>query len=379
MAASSKLLTTSRPLHAWTRLSTVLLLLMNCAASAVCSATLQEPQPPAESPDGKSSPAAPLVGAGKQEESSIPARELHTLNGHTDWVSAVAFSPDGERLASVSWDKTARIWDVDTGEPLLVLPPMKSELNSVAFSPAGNKLALVGFDHTVTIVDGETGKLLTTLEGRIGPPVTFSRDGKQLTAISASREKMEAVVAVWDTTSGKRIKVLPGYSGAGEHCERVVLSPNQLYHAVTINNSQGEGIKMKIMETLHEGSVHENLTLEGAWLPLNFSPNGNWLALATKDNVVKLLSMTGDPSMRSIATSVSNITDVTFSPNGQWLATTSQDTTARIWDVDSGVQRFSLKGHKHSISCVVFSHDGTRLATSSFDNTVKIWTLTSDP
>ncbi len=257
---------------------------------------------------------------------------------------------------------------------------MESELNSVAFSPAGNKLAIVGFDHTVTIVDGETGQLLTTLEGRIGPPVTFSRDGKQLTSISASREKKEAVVAVWDTTSGKRIKILPGYNGANEYCERVVFSPSGFHHAVTILNSQGEGIKMKIMETLpHDGSVHEILTLDGAWLPLNFSPDEKCLAVITKDNVVRLLSMTSESSMRSIATSVSNVTDVTFSPNGRWLATAIQNTTVRIWNVDSGVERFILKGHKHSISCVAFSRDGMRLATSSFDNIVKIWTLTSDP
>src|SRR5437762_3196020 len=79
---------------------------------------------------------------------------LQTLNGHTDWVYSVAFSPDDQRLASASYDKTVRILDDATGE--LQQPPLEAHrdsVNSVAFSPDGQRLASASHDTTIRIWD----------------------------------------------------------------------------------------------------------------------------------------------------------------------------------------------------------------------------------
>src|SRR5262249_51630473 len=102
-----------------------------------------------------------------------------TLAGHAGWVMSVAFSPDGQRLASASQDQTAKIWDSATGEELLTLKGHAGPVNGVAFSPDGQRLASGSVDRTVRIWDSATGKELFALKGHSGAVhgVAFGPDG----------------------------------------------------------------------------------------------------------------------------------------------------------------------------------------------------------
>ena len=75
------------------------------------------------------------------------------LNGHTDSVQSVAFSWDGQRLASASADNTVKVWDAATGQESLTLKGHTSEVNSVAFSLDGKRLASASTDKTVKVWD----------------------------------------------------------------------------------------------------------------------------------------------------------------------------------------------------------------------------------
>lgn len=83
---------------------------------------------------------------------------LQTLEGHTDYVYSVAFSPDGKQIVSGSWDNTVRLWDAATGAVLQILEGHTSYVNSVAFSPDGNMLPTL---HTSDcwIAEGEANIL----------------------------------------------------------------------------------------------------------------------------------------------------------------------------------------------------------------------------
>lgn len=131
---------------------------------------------------------------------------LQTLEGHSDRVNSVAFSPNGSKLASASIDQTVRIWDVGTGQVEQTLMGHSLWVRSVTFSPDGSKLASASSDRTVQIWDVGTGQVEQTLEGL--------SDWVNSVAFSPDDSKSRPFYSVdmsgrWVTQNGSRILYLP--------------------------------------------------------------------------------------------------------------------------------------------------------------------------
>ncbi len=140
-----------------------------------------------------------------------PLPRVTNLEGHTYSVYSVAFSPDGKRLATGSDDKSAKIWDLDSGKALTTLEGHTSAVWSVAFSPDGKRLATGSLDKSAKIWDLDSGKALTTLEGHTKSvqSVAFSPDGKRLATGSADNS-----AKIWDLDSGKALTTLEGHTNS---------------------------------------------------------------------------------------------------------------------------------------------------------------------
>src|SRR3954469_20012450 len=90
-----------------------------------------------------------LYAAGIHE--GARGRFVHTLTGHSANVVSVAFSPDGRRLATASYDRTTKLWDVQTGQDVFTLLGHTAGLACLAFSPDGNQIVTGGFDATARV------------------------------------------------------------------------------------------------------------------------------------------------------------------------------------------------------------------------------------
>ncbi len=148
------------------------------------------------SPDGRRLAISPL----NQPEVGIwdlqSGRQYQTLKRHLDRVGGVAFSPDGAQLATASWDRTLRICDAITG--VEKLPPLRGHGGAalcVAYHPKGKRLASGSWDQTVRVWDTETGEETLCLYGHTRPvrAVAFSPDGNVLVSTSD-----DGTVRIWD-------------------------------------------------------------------------------------------------------------------------------------------------------------------------------------
>jgi WD40 repeat protein len=295
-------------------------------------------------------------------------RELLTLNGHTEAVFGVCFSPDGSRLASASWDNTVKIWDSKSGQELLTLKGHTEGISRVCFSPDGIRLASASADHTVKVWDSRSGLELLTFKQHTGPVagVCFSPDGTRLA--SAGGE-----VKVWDSTSGKELFTLKGQtSGAGS----VSFSPDGSRLAFS-----GADRTVKVWDCI---SGQEPLTFKGHTGTVSgvcFSPDGTRLASASNDRTVKVWDSHSGQELLTLQGHSQWVLGVCFSPDGIRLASVSgmseMPGEIKVWDSTTGQELLTLKGHTSSVIGISFNPDGTRLASAGgFTNMpaeVKVW------
>jgi WD40 repeat protein len=159
---------------------------------------------------------------------SVASRELlRTLDGHTNLIWDVAFSPDGRRLVSASADQTARVWDVKTGRELVRMRDHAQVVQEARFSPDGRRIASTSDDSTVKVWDADTGEVLHTLRGHAVTTagVAFSRDGRRIASSS-----LDGTVKIWDATGGEELLTL---RGPGRGVFSVVFGPEDQWLAAT--------------------------------------------------------------------------------------------------------------------------------------------------
>ena len=290
------------------------------------------------------------------------------LTGHNGEVTSVAFSPDGKTLASGSADASVRLWDVTTGRPIgQPLTGHNGEVTSVAFSPDGKTLASGSYDGTVRLWDVATGRPIRqplTVHNSWVFSVAFSPDGKTLASGNA-----DGTVRLWDVATGRPVgQPLTGHTG---EVFSVAFSPD----GKTLASGNGSDRTVRLWNVTTGRPIGQPLTGHTGWVfSVAFSPDGRTLASGSDDRTVRLWDVTtGRPIGQPLTGHTGAVTSVAFSPDGRTLASGSDDRTVRLWNVTTS----RAIGHTGAVASVAFSPDGRTLASGSDDETVRLWNVTS--
>jgi WD40 repeat protein/serine/threonine protein kinase len=336
---------------------------------------------------------------------------VRVLRGHSRGISDLAFSPDGQQLASGSadsirlWDPATgrqlfvlgveenpllqysadskrlistetggknRLWDATSGKLIDVLGPSWWRGRAVHFSRDGKRIAAV-YDRFVWLFDGATGKKLADLGPHEWPvdAASFSPDGKRIIALRKERgPKLSApsAISLWDAEAGKQVAVLSEHKGeaayvfnaAGSRLATASFYPENLVRL-------WEAARGKLIRTM---TGHTNSIVDQS-----FSADGTKLVSASWDQTARLWDGNTGSEIAVLRGHTGQLRGATFSPDGRRVMTASKDRTMRLWDATNGDLIAVLHGHGDEVLTATYSPDGARLISSSKDGTVRIWDM----
>jgi WD40 repeat protein len=287
-----------------------------------------------------------------------------TLQGHTDQVGSVAWSPDGTRLAATGINGLVKVWQADHIDQPLTLYEPKRSAQTVAWSPNGKRLASTGRDNTINVWDPATQQVTLTLVGHTGGVWSLSWNPAGTRLASASRDK---TVKVWDTATGKELRTL-----------KALTAPNEPDHDMTAVAWSPDGACLASGDGFGVVAIWDPVTGESKELfkadPVNavsWSPDGTRLACASNRGIVRILDRsTGKPTIIHAHEDVAH--SVAWCPRGSRLASAGRDRTVKIWDATTGENLATCKGHTDWVVSLAWHRDGTRLASAGWDG-LKLW------
>jgi WD40 repeat protein len=351
-----------------TLLAIVAILQRNTARQEAAIATARQLAAQAELARGTSPETSALLSIESSRLAAVPENSLGihrtmpllrkavAILPHREAVEAVAFSPDMKLLATASEDRTARMFILPAGTPLLTY--LHGDLVSeVAFSPDGHYFATASWDGNANVMSAADPKHPVKLPHRWRvDSVSFSPDGKYLATGSWDKSARVFEVGTWKQVA--QVK-------HGDIVVNVAWDPSSRYVV-----SSGFDARANVFVAA-TGDVIHALQHNGAVHMAIFSPDGHYIAAASWDKTARVFeASTGEPVMRLDLPN--RVESVAFSPDSKYLLAGGDDNTARVFEVPSG-RELARVNHQLTVNAVAWAPDGRYAASGSADGTAAIF------
>jgi eukaryotic-like serine/threonine-protein kinase len=293
------------------------------------------------------------------------AKLLERCFRHGGEIHAVAFCPEGRRLATAGEDGATRLWDISTGSTLSAPLKHNGPVRAVVFSPDGKLVVTAGDDRTIRRWDALTGE-------PVGKPIhndspvallLFSPDGSRIAAASSPEEPF-----LWDTATG-----MPAHK-AHAHNTRVLavaFAPDGSTIAVACDDGA-----VCLLDPATGRPLGEPFSHGSAVCALAFDPSGRTLLTGSLDGNTQLWDITRQVTLVTLA-GQGAIRSLAFRPGGDAFAVVCEDGTARLWESATGRPIGEPLNQRSRVDCLAFRPDGTMVATGSLDGMVRLWCAAS--
>ena len=321
------------------------------------------------SPDGSKIACGPIYSNVVQIWDRASGRLIQEYRGHRTTIMQVEFAGTGNVLISSSLDKTVRIWDTTTGRERLQLPtPWPS---TFCLTPDGRTLALSNADHAIHLWDVSAGKEIKVLKVGIEASIrdgfdpialAFSADGKRLA--TSDQESLR----VWDVTSG-RLESSATNGVRGQPRAAFFDGSN-----VTVVSTAYNAPCTLWMQT--PGAEPRTLRVEPAEYALTaFAPNGRSLLFSSFGQGVRLWDTWSGNELKRFPGMQGDARAVAISRDGKLAAAGTAGSSLHVWDIASGKELSAAGAPAAALNSVAVTRKGQFVATTGADGAVRIWDL----
>ncbi|MGE5194834.1 MAG: protein kinase domain-containing protein [Deltaproteobacteria bacterium] len=301
---------------------------------------------------------------------------IRPLAGHKHEVTAVAISPDGRWLFTGDANGTGVLWDAATLKAVHRLQSHTRKIAAAAFLPDGSRLLTASLDNTVAQWDLSAGKELVPLVLKHPDAVSslaLVPGRRQVLTSCAGRH--HSLVQLWDLDRARVIEALP----IEEETSAVAVSGDGR-HALTVHSAKS-AVRLWQLESLREILAPREKGQVGAFLDLSRTRSLLWTATFSPDGDSILTVGGSDARLWDIQKGAERmsfspsgiVASAGFSPDGSRIVTGSWDNSARVWDASTARDVLKLVGHTRHVNSAVYSPDGAGILTASDDATAILW------
>ncbi len=284
---------------------------------------------------------------------------VYSLIGHRGFISSLSWRNDGKYLLTSSYDNTAKIWQVGTGQVVRTVTADNIDFNIASFSPDGKTFAVGGDDKLVRVFDSESGKLMRSLKGHneIVEALAYSPNGKML-----ATGDDEGGLRIWNA-NGEPIKILK----SGQSTIRQLgFSPNSASLATVGDNSvrlwTAPTWTAKVITSKDDRQVYSF-----AW-----DASGKRIAIAASDFVIRLIDLERNNAFALIGKHSDGINSVIWL-DPKTIVSGGVDGLVRGWDAGSKKQSFAFSGAPSRLKNAAYSNDSKMYATIANETDILIW------
>jgi len=294
--------------------------------------------------------------------SPSPSETLFTYSGHSGVVNAIAWSPNGARIASASVDKTVQVWGATDGSSVFTYHGHSAAVRDVAWQHSGQHIASGSRDKTVQIWNATNGSGAVILRERSLPinVITLSPDGTQIASATYD------TVRIWNIATQSTRMFLRGHT---DKINSIAWSPDGRVIATASSDRS-----VRLWDTANGGTSltykgHGDVVRAVAW-----SPNNHYVASASFDQTVQVWEAASGHLIYTYRGHIDHVNAVAWEPgSGSRIVSGSGDQTAQVWDALSGGHVFVYRSHTDHINAVAWSPTASLIASGSVDQTVQVW------
>lgn len=314
-----------------------------------------------------------LLGLGTQRNltwviDTRTGEELSRISATTEGVDAIAFSEDGERIATASqYDDFVTIWNVKENHRQRTIALDKTGVVQLAYG-SNDALLAIGFeDGEIILRDEEEREIVSRFSHYQNEVIVleFDSDSQNLLTMGA-----DGSILSWkiDRTARKTV-FYPGIEGSIFTAD---ISPNGQYIALAGSDSQ-----IHIIDAVSQNEVAGLKGHLGSVWYVDISADGNYLLSGGRDGSVRLWSLETFEQVAMLGEHGGYVRGVAFSPDGKFGVSASADEMVKVWDLSTNTELHTLVGHTSEVQYAFFDADGDQIFSVGDDGSLRKWDLQS--